>query len=489
MKQEITLIKAQIGLSNIDQDHVLRHQAMNIQNNDVDVLMEGRLGNTGRISGAILNEVAGRTGGLSMNPGGDAFIEDGWGNSRGLCQLEFLITSNAMREEKMVIMGYIHGGSPSMDDGVPEDAFFLPVRMWNFETTQQQNFQGFVESRTNISQSAQFLLNDHRSQGLHTIRPRDIVESSSGLASQLEEDSWMSGGGDDNYAGSSSASLKLSGLSMSKTQNNAPATYARSLLNASLRAGSAAEQNPNNQYGAISDALNDSSLRELNIRENPFIGIMRRIIGRTDISGFEGFTFGEIAHVFSNFTDVLYMEATDVDRFEIVDSRMATDIHGTGNMCEVLCNELAQIAQQVLIGNSVSSVQIEGTNDVEQGSFEINGLPIDYLVGGFMPITDGLNLDLEGTRENIKEMFTQLFFARHCSDYYHQRQLVSFEADLHLFGQSNIRVFINGDEGTARQMAYATYALNRFDPTLVDRNSAMQSTRGFYDNLVSHFNI
>lgn len=486
----MTLVSATVGLSNILHDHYMRPQMLDIDPRDVDILMEAKLGDTGKISPATLMEVSSRTGGISVQPEDNAYIEDGWAFSRGLCQLEFLLENNALVNEKLVVLGYIAGGSIDYEGGIPGDLMFVPIRVWQIETKSYTEFDGFLSAKSRITRAAQVLLNDNSTDGLHSIRPKDILENATAISATREENS-MIGGGDDNWAGSTAGTLAMSGMIFSNVNNNSPTHYASSLLGASMKAGENMRMGAGDQYSSLSDSIGMTTRQEMHLRQNQFMETMRNTLGRTTttMSGFEGFSFDEIITVFENFADVLNLETADQDRFAVEDSRIGTAEFGSSNRAEIIANELLMLSQYLLFENKLGVLSISGTNDVESSSLEINDLPVEYMPGEMLPITNGLELDYIGTIENIKAQLTNFFFGKYCSEYYHSRQLVSFTAHMCLFGQTEISVVINGDPSTERTLAFSTYALNRFDPNLTSRTRSARVSEGFFDNLVNHFNF
>lgn len=495
MNGDITLISVKVGLSSNNQDHVLRQHQPNTESTDIDILMEAKLGNSGRVSPLTLEEVSARSGGLNMQASGAAYIEDGgWALSRGLCQMEFITSDNVYNQEKLVILGYIAGGEISYADGIDPNYMFVPIRMWNFKTEQHQDHMGLPVARSSISQAAQFLMNDPTSNtGLFAIRPKDIIETSAGVQAMRDQDMAISGGdnaGEDDFTGTNQSILSVSGLALSNVRNNSPIHYAKALLESSLLTQHQYQQT-RDPYMAINESVSGTNIREMNYRDNAFVNQMRNHLGQTStaMSGFEGYSFGEIAHVFENFTDVLSLESADDYRFEVADNRLNTSEFGTSNLAEVICNELVMLSQWLLIENSISLLSITGTNNVMEGEYDINGLPVDYQAGEIMPITDGLDVDYIATIENIKMQLTNLFFGKHCSIYTYSRKIVDFRAELVLFGESTVSVMLDGDPNTERKHTFCTYALNRFDPNLASKDNSVRATKNFFQNLSDHFNF
>lgn len=481
---EITLVKAEFGITNIVHEQVMRAQLMSIDNQDIDKLIEDKY--SGRVNPVTLNEVSSRSGGLSVVPEGDAYIEDGWGNSRGLGKLTFEITSGPTEQQTLIVLGYLAGGGVSHDGGIPPDTMFVPVRKWLVDQRSIMDANAFLKVNTKVSESGQYLINDPTVGESQTIRPIDIIENSAGLA--IDDDNELGGGVGSTYSGSATAVLRLSGVTLSKCQNQSTTEYARKLIEASVRSFDSIE-NQSDRYSALSESLTTPGINELNVSSDPFMKMMKVTLGMTSMAQFQGFTMDEICHVFENLPDVMFTDAADAARFTVEDHRLDTNEFGTSNLCEIIASKLSYMSQWLLIDNELSVLDISGTNDVNDGEREVNGLPVGYMVGEALPLADGLNIDLAHSVERIKDQLSAYFFSEYCSPYFHARQLVSFRMSIKLFGESYVRVFINGDEGTTRELVFATYGVNRTDPTLTNRESAMEASTNFYQNLKNNFNF
>ena len=185
---KIYLVRARFGLANIYQNQVNRTQSVSINSQDVDLLNVSKI--NGRVSQNTLHEIGVRTGGVSTQADGYAFIEDGWdAPRRGLAMLEFEIESAMNVEEKLHILGYLAGGSPSVDEGIPEDVMFVPVRNWVVNKTMQMMHTGLMKSTSNLTSASQVLLNNPMaSGGSFAIRPLDIVDGASGMVADDVQD-------------------------------------------------------------------------------------------------------------------------------------------------------------------------------------------------------------------------------------------------------------------------------------------------------------
>lgn len=485
---KIYLVRARFGLANIYQNQVNRTQSMSINSQDVDLLNVSKI--NGRVSQNTLHEIGVRTGGVSTQADGYAFIEDGWdAPRRGLAMLEFEIESAMNVEEKLHILGYLAGGSPSVDEGVPEDVMFVPVRNWVVNKTMQMMHTGLMKSTSNLTSASQVLLNNPMSSGgSFAIRPLDIVDGASGMVADDVQDQSMNGGMESQYVGTSNSILQHTGAAYSKAKNQSPGEYAKQLLKSSLRAGSSMETS-RDPYGSMGDACMDPGLSETALHRDPFFKTMRHALGMGQMQGFQGFSVGQIAYVFENLPDVMDINACDGDRFQIEDHRLTTNELGSSNYNEIIGNELSSLAQYILVESELGYLDIAATNNVQNSVDNVNGMPVGFVVGECGLLVDGLEGSLEERVEKAKELFLSHFFLKYATPYLHDRTLISFRMTMRLFGETVIEIFTNGDESNKRRIAFPTFSTNRTDLTLASMESAVNTGTTFFRNLKDYFNF
>lgn len=489
----LSLLQATIGLSSQYQDHYLRAHALNLSAGDANQLLAGRLGNTSRVAPTDLHDIATRSGGVSAQAGGMANIEDGWQTSRGLASFEFaIIGASPVQQQTLTVYGYMYGGSPvQAGASLPEDAMFVPVRMWMVETTIATDHTGFPTEQRQMSQSGTYLMNDPNSignvDGLHTIRPMDVINSASAYAAFDDDD--QPAGMMDGFGGTTSAMLATAGMNISKASNASTVNYAQQILGAATMA-SFENQMKGDRYEAISAATGMSTIKEVSLEDNPFIRVMRRSLGHVNMANFHGYSMLDIATVFENFAAVTNVALTDQSAYNVVDHRYTADTMGGANFQTLIASELNNLGNATMDGYRLSYLHIRATNDVQtgMGQVNVNGLPVAYQLGQSAPLVDK-DPDWQFNATQAVEYLLAQFYAKYNAAVIHDRMIVDIELQLSLFGESHITVSINGERDKPHTEVFGTMAGNRFDPTLVTNQGLNQSVSGFYSNLKEYMNF
>ncbi|BAW98328.1 phage protein [Vibrio phage pTD1] len=485
----LTLTQSVIGLSNSYQDHQLRAHAVNVDATDMNELLAARLGSTSKVAPVEMHTIAARSGGVATQSGGNAYIEDGWATSRGLATLEFEITgASPVQSQTLTVYGYLHGGSVTMAGGqLPPDIKFVPVKMWLMETQASLNGAGFPVETRRLNQAGNFLLNDNSIQGLHTVRPMDVVNSASALAAFDNED--MPGGALDGFGGTTSGLLSNIGMNISKSANNSTVDYAETILTAATTASFEREYT-GDRYSAICSATGANNIKEISLEQNPFIKVMRRTLGYVQMTNFDGFTLGEIATVFENFGQVTNVTLTDTDSFNVIDHRYSTNQMNGSTYETLICSELNNLSNAMMNDFRLSYFHIRASNNVNDGmgQINVNGLPVIYQLGESAPIASK-DPDWQYNVVAGVEAFLSNFYIKYNSALIHERTIVDLEINASLFGETEVKVFLSGNENSIHTEVFGTMAGNRFDPTLVTTQGLGQSVSGFYSNLVDYMNF
>lgn len=475
-----------IGLTNINTDHYLRAQAINVNSEDVNRLLDHRLGNTNVVETGVLNDISARSAGVSTVNGQMASIEGGWAISRGIAYFELGIDgASPVQQTSIGVYGYLHGGADVLPgQSLSPEIMFVPVKSWVIEKTMVTDGQGFPMATNVLRQSSNFLLDQNQGVGssLHTIRPTDVVENSLGFA-VTEEHNEMMGGGDGSFGGSTTAALAMSGVVISKTDNDSPVNYTSQLLRAASTSASEMTMNQDS-YSAIATAQGINSIKEISVYDNVFLRELRRALGVSSLMGFNGFSLGELAQVFPNFGEATTSQLTETDRFDVEDHRLNKNEH-MGSSFEVLYStELNHLANSMMSKYRLTSLSFRASNNVADGQIVINSLPVGYQIGPSAPIIDG-DPDWEfNTIGAITELLNS-FYAKFNSAYFHERVLVDIDCDFHLFAESTVTVKV-GMDGNPQTRTYGTFAGNRFDPMLVSADDMTNSTMTFYNNLKNY---
>lgn len=492
----INLKSGQVGMSNINQDHYLRNHSMSINGNDINELIASRLGTSTRVNPNAINEVALKTAGLSANSQGVAYLEDGWGVSRGVALLKFEIENGGIVSNTLGVYGYLYGGTEIMPGyPIPDDITFVPTRSWLIETTGVQDAHGIINKNNVLRQAGQFLLNDPRSpEGSYSIRPVDVVSNSLCLTTDIMEQQLnpIGGGGDPlntTMAGVTEGIISTQGVVHTGADNNSPVNYGRKLLESAMTA-TLCRQNNLQVYDALSEAVTNPGIKEVPYFDNAFFRTMMSQLGRPSLAGFQGFSFGEIRSVFPTFDmpGVMNTTLTDASRMSVEDFRINTDAQNGADYPTIIANDVLFGAISILDEARLTYMQVRMSNNTPAGQININNLPVEYQLGECAPLMD----EDDGWGYNVVPAVERLawhIYSKYNSAYHHERRLVNIEAELSFFGESRIAVYVDGNPATERVFNFLTAAGNRIDPTVTTMNGMQQQTFGFYGQLKDQLGI
>lgn len=481
------MVKAMIGLTNINQDHYLRCNALDMTGDDVNALLLHQLGNSSVVSPSEVREMAARAGGVASTNGEMAYLEDGWAISRGLGYFEFdLFGESPVQSSKLGVYGYLHGGSViNVGDALPNEIMFTPTKSWIIETQAVSDHNGFINTK-NVLNSANNILVTQLSlngEGLHSIRPVDIVNNAVGLATIANENDLLSGGSD--FGGSAGGALKTAGVIMSRASNDSAGNYAADLISAATVSAIEIQNHGGDPFSGIAASCNLPRLREISPHDCLFFRQMRRSVGMGSLNAFSGFSLEEIAMTFTNFGEVANTQLTDTDRFMTEDNRMDTDEH-VGSSFQVLYSvQLNHLANAVMQKYRLSALRFRADNSVDSGQVNINGNPVIYQIGASVPIMDN-DPDLEFNVVSAIEEILYDFYQKHNSAYFHERTQIAIDMNMSLFAESTVQIMLYGDESTTRTRTFGVFAGNRFSPNLIDKENMLQTTQAFYNNLKSY---
>lgn len=486
----LILNRATIGLSNMYQDHYLRPQAINVDGTDLNNMLAHRLGNTTKVAPSEMRDIAARSGGVSTQTQGLANIEDGWATSRGLGSLEFVLEgASPLQAQTLTVYGYMYNGSPAdCGQDLPMDIMFIPVKSWIVETTMTTDAGGFPQEARMVRQSGKFLLNDNTMmQGLNTIRPTDVINSAAALS--VFDEPNQPAGALDGFGGATSGLLQVCGMNITKSDNDSQAEYAHKILTSAATA-SFEREICGDRYGAICSATGDTTIKEVSLDDNPFIRVMRAQLGHVSMANFAGFSIGEIASVFDNFRQVTNVQLTDTSAFKVDDHRYTSDGMAGADFESIVLAEINNLGNYVMNRYRLSHISIRGSNNVPDGSGQliINGLPVAYQLGQSGPTVDK-DPDWQWNAPAACEELLASLYAKYNATLLHERMIVDFNAELSIFGDSNIMVSLHGDMNKTRSQVFGTMAGNRFDPNLVTREGMGQSVQGFFNNLKDYMNF
>lgn len=477
---EMTLIDARFGIGNQLHNHVHRNNQFMPTSQDIDELKMEQL--NGGILASTMNAVAERAGEVSAQPQGFVNIEDGWNMRRGLGMLRFTITEHAMVSEQMTVLGYIHGGHSSQE-GFDPNTMFVPVRCWTTATTSQINPRdGMPMTSTNVTESSQFLMGDpNLMRELHTVRPMDVGNGLVGIAATDAE------GNAGDFAGVIGTNLNQQGVIISKTHNLNPTHHARELLKMTLAAGSM-EAKSMGIESVLPDMLSSAGMGEQRLSQNPFMATMRHQLGMHTFNGFQGFTIGDINNVFTNFLDVVDVRFMDPALYGQTNHLLNTSEYGGASFHEIYASEVAFLTLHLMIQCGLTSISFSASNDQNALNSMTTEEGMGFVQGEALSVLEN-DMYLFNRTENFRQQLARNFFNKFNSPYEHMRTVISVEVKCHLFGETYVRIFLNGDESNARPWVNATYAINRSSTNIAGSDVSRTQCMNAFQNIKEHFDI
>lgn len=474
MSESMQLVEAIVGMGNPVHSHVRRHNEITAHSGLLDKMVNEQL--TGGIVPSTLSEFSILSGGLTTAPQGDILLSDGWNSKRGLCVLRFVVSTNAVQQEELAVLGYLTGGDYSAE-GIDGNTTFVPVRSWSVLMSNRQDLDsGLPYTQSSIVDSQQFLLGTE--QKLSTNRPIDIINNIGILATR--EDSGITIEG---YSGMTSQDMKVNGIVMSKTQNLDPTHCASAILGTTIRAMAESIDNGNNKdmfTQGVFEGASSSTMIESNPMQNAFFLVMNSNLGGMSLTGFNGYTMEEINSVFVNLPDVLNLNMLGTTFAD--PNWLGTSFeYGSSGYGERIACEIAALTVHALTRSGLTSVEFLASNNTTEigGLNSENGLM--YHMGSAMPMLQN-ETNLPGRVEAFKEYLSRSFFSRYRSDI-RGGFSVSIRAACYVFGETSVTVVINGKPESERTYANATYLINLTSTNISENDKAVLSSVNMIKNI------
>lgn len=490
MTNTISMISADFAISNIQQDHVTRNQLMDIKSTSVDEIFINKL-EKGFVPSNVIERVAELSAGITNQPVENSYIEGGWGISRGICKLTFLVKQNVVEEVIVVIVGYLYGGSGDAQSGITADTRIVPVKSWQIKRVSSVSAaNGMPTTKTLYGNGANILLNNpyEGQRGSVSLRPIDVVTNAQVIQHQLDTSGMIDEDNLGNIACGNSL-LGPQGVIMSASENDSSVTHASKLLEAAVRFNHNVDTMGNDPMGALGDASGMPRLRECHPDSNPVFAYISLQFGLTYRSGFEGYSVGELTTVFPELMTPGFanLKMMDASRFSVLDRREDYREFGAAKYYEIAANELYFIVLSELFNRHISMVHITATNDVkqDQAHLAINGVLI--FSDSPMPLADE-DFELPTNVEIMKQQIITQYFARF--DPYNSgipNQIVSVDISANLIGETLITVWLNGDNTKGYSYSFAAYASNRNNLCVGTMGSSTQMATSMFQQLSAHF--
>lgn len=478
MSTEIALVSAIFGMGNNNQDHVHRHNTLNIDSMHIDTLKMEQY--HGGVTPSTLNKIAAQSGGISSRPQGYVNIEDGFNVRRGIGLLRFMISENAIEQRELAVMGYLTGGGASVE-GIEGRTMFVPVRSWTTSTKNVPDNMGLPMSSTMIASSTQFLQGDpFHQQNLKAIRPLDVGNEILGMYAVAQEDN----SNIDNYDGTLNADLNKH-VVVSKTENLNPTHHARELLR--IASSTVAQAQYGTVAASIADNLSGVGIGEMAITENEFFRTMMVGQGHHSLNGFQGFTVAEINNVFANFLDVLNLQMLNTSNFAHVDNLLGSSEYGSTSSHEIIASELAYMTVHLLIKCGLTHLDFSATNNIhDTGGLVGSEDGVEIVIGAFGSVLEHDDYAINRV-EQFKQLLKAQFFSKYQTGYIHTSTIISVIVNCSVFGETRVEIFFNGDPSNAKNYVNATYCINRTSTNISGTEVGLAEAKGFMLNIQDFF--
>jgi hypothetical protein len=237
----------------------------------------------------------------------------------------------------------------------------------------------------------------------------------------------------------------------------------------------------------LADGLSGAGIGEMGLSDNPFFRTMMFSTGAYNLSGFMGFSMGEIAGVFTNFVDELSLSALNVNNFADDNTLLTSQAYGSASMHEIIATELAFITVHLLLQVGLTSFHFSATNN----PMDFNGLVgsddgVVVIPGPAMSVLEQDNF----TQHRVEQFMNLLkshFFRKYNSAHVHARTIMNIEVDSHMFGETVVAVSFNGDHNDTREFTNATYCINRTSTNISGTDLGLAQAKSFLQNINEHF--
>lgn len=490
MSDQVRMTEAVFAVSNNQNDHYSRTSSMNPSPTGVDEIFVNKM-TTGFVPPAVISKVAQESAGISTQSSGVSFIEGGWGESRGICKLSFLTRANASEEQKVIMVCYLYGGAINSEAGITPDTMVVPVKSWIIDYKTRPDYNGLPEVSAFYHQGMNVLLDDPTEisgRGMVAIRPQDIV-----TGAQIAAYSSIQNGGEVNpnsvEMAAGNALLRNRGTLMSLSSNDSTVKHTTKLLDAAVRYKHNMEFNGQDIMSSLCDASNSQSLTEVGVDANPVFSYIQHSFGKTYLTGFCGWSVGELTNMFPELMQPGFakVDMLDSSRFAVRDRRVDCNQFGSTSYQELFATELHHMLLSEMFERKISSIKFSVTNDVpsEQRHLSING--VMFITGEFMPLADE-DMQAPMNVEYLKQSIIAQFFTRFDpSNSGYPSNIVSFVVEADLIGETNITVYLNGDNENGVMYSYASFGSNRDNLNIDNAGVGTAVAVNMFSNLSSHF--
>lgn len=470
----IQLTQVKMGIANINHDQYHRTNRMDFSIEMGNKVAAERF--NGGISAATISALGIAGGGLSHQHQGSVNVEGGWAQRRGLCMLKMNISQNTLVEEQMSVLGYLVGGSDSYMGIVPDDVLFVPVRSWTTSQSSGQDGNYMPQNRTIVSETSQFLMADPTlTRNLQSIRPVDTINYGFGKLNAEEESPGST------FTGTTGADLNRNGIVISKSNNLDPIVAATSLMNHSARVS-------RNYMGhdSLADNMATSlgNLSETEVYAHPFLSMMMSALSMPSYAGFIGFSFGELRQVFDGFDRVILPNTARGGMAEGVDHRVMSDAMGAVDYHEILANELAFISLHAMVDTGLVFLEFVASNNVSRMNIQNGGI---YFEGGIPASVLDNDPNLQRRKESFKNYIESTFFQKYAAGQMGRNTIVGVGVKMNIFGESEVEITLNGDEGQRRKKIFPSYTINRTSSNIAADELQSELANNYVGNLQDYF--
>ena len=507
------LVNAQVGLTNLYPEQVIRNPAVNMDNQVIDTLVAENL--QGGVNERSLLTAAALSGGLNAQASGFATIQNGWNDSKGLMKLDFIVQDSPVSMVYMHVIGYIHNNN---SQGLDLNAIFVPQFSWKSE--ERLVGSGLMDiptaTKRTIGQRTDYLMNDGSSTDqMVTMRPGDVVEYALNNATQQSIIDQMEAEGLEGMqpVGTVAASnIARVGVIASKRGNLNPAGYAADILGAGLSVqrgqriyqggtdtDGVIQSHGEGLFGELAQSAHQTSGTEPAIMRDNFFAEMSSMLGNVRMAGFTGYSINDLLMVFENLNEVLDLTLYDAEQYRVDDLTLNCESMGTSQLAEFVSHEIMMNVMDLLIKYGLTTISFRGSNcDNFGGDGGLSNIVI--LPYNVTSLTDN-DFDMGSKAEAFVLALTNQIFTKLNGININQLTPIRFDVHAELFGTTTINMcvvtednistgFSMNDAGSVSGMqsrTFPTFAINNASSILGNDSTAIAAGANFYTNINEYF--
>lgn len=510
---DIKLVAAKAGLTNYYHNQVIRNPVMDFDSTLIDELTSENF--AGGVSPSTLQRAAVHSGGLNATPSAFATIQEGWGTSKGLLMLQFVVQDSPVMVEYMNVIGYVSNNESMV--GLTMSAMFHPTMSWRSQETitSTLDIANPTAVKRQVAGRTDYLFNDgSHDGGMVSLRPNDIIDYSIERSSHDDIMARMEEEGLDGVVPNitvASSDISRVGVVLSKRSNLNPSKYAADMLRAGTRFQSD-NLITNNQmepglttdlndglYGSLTDISYRASGTEPNLIRDSFFSTMMEIMGSSRMNGFTGYSIGDLLLAFDNLNDVLDLTFMSAEEYMVQDFTTNTENFGSSGLAELISHEIESNILDLMMRYGLAMISFRGSNcDNFGGDGQLDNIVIlPYNPQSLQEDDFMLPQKLDSFREDL----TSQIFAKINGLRPGQMTPLRFDVTAELFGNCIVNIMIVDESNNTigfsiddvgvptgmQSRVFPTFACNTGGSVVGDTETAKVAGANFFSNIQAYF--